>query len=160
MVADTNKAKTADVFETMTQQARNAMDTSRRMQDCWFSAVTNFSQGSNGHQDAVSAQARFAESWFSQVCDNMQRFGEATISCCQTNMDAAKVACDVAMNTGEGDAYTSQRKVMDSTFQAMQKNADVMNKAGKSAIDGWAAVSKSGMCCGAGTSKAHAKDTK
>lgn len=150
------------MFETMAQNARKTMDASRRMQDSWFTTMTNFSKDTNMQNVGTGDQAKFTKSWFSLVNDNMQNFNEAAMSCFQTGLETSKVACDVATKMGEGDVYANQRKVMDSAFQGMQKNMDTLNKAGKSAADGWACLlkSKSATSCDAGPSKTNPKDAK
>ncbi len=162
MVADTNKTQVMDMFETMTQNARKTMDASRRMQDSWLTTMTNFNKDTDMQNGFSGPQAQMAKSWFSLMSDNMQRFSEATMSCCQTGMEVSKVACDVATNMNTNDVYTGQRKVMDTAFQAMQTNMDTMNKAGKAAADGWASLTKTkvGSCCDTGSTKATAKGAK
>ncbi len=160
MVADTKEKKMTDMFEAMTKNARAALDTGRRMQDGWFDSLAHFNGRDNTQKNAVGEPARMVKDWMTLLCDNWQSFGDAAQTCFQANMDVVKVAAEMPTTLCEGDVYDSQRKVMDSAFQAFQKNIDTMNQVGKATTDCWTSFTKASSCCDAGAPKVSGKNGK
>jgi len=142
MVAETRE-KMTEMFETVSDGFRAAMDAGRRSQESMFKAVGDMCKAPGEFDGFVVRAERITREWMPTMGKNIQAMTE----CCDTGFRAGvevfKTACDLSLRTEDADVYRKSRQFFDAAFNAARTNFDAIGKAGSRTMENWAEFCRS-----------------